>query len=209
MVARESSDIIPPRESDEDRSTGSGLDSRFEDGNTTLRGFALGLVLLGGTLSGMALMSEAGRERFGYAWLGGVMFVWSIVLGSLFFVALQHATRSVWSVVVRRVGEMAASPISIVAILFVPVLLIGGTDKIPLFALRKEEIMELLSESKRFYLNYAFFTGRTALYFFIWIVFGRYFVRKSLKQDEGDLTESGAKAMRKVSRPFLLIFGLT
>ena len=83
---------------------------------------AAALLLLGAILCLAAMFSEAHRIRLGHAYLWAFAFVWAVALGGLFFVGLQHLVRAVWSVVVRRVAEMLASSIWLVALLFLPVL---------------------------------------------------------------------------------------
>ena len=80
-----------------------------------LRTAAIALLLLGAVLCLAAVFTEAHRVRLGYAYLWAFAFVWTVALGALFFVGLQHLVRAVWSVVVRRVAEMFASSIWLVA----------------------------------------------------------------------------------------------
>ena len=60
-----------------------------------IRSVAILLILVGATFSGITLAAEDGPSRFGFTYLWGFSFIWAIVLGSLFFVALQHVTKSV------------------------------------------------------------------------------------------------------------------
>ena len=58
----------------------------------------------------LALVWMAMTGRFDLeSFVLGFVFAWSVVIGSLFFIGLQHATRSVWSVVLRRCAEMLAA----------------------------------------------------------------------------------------------------
>lgn len=173
---------------------------------------ALILILAGGILSLIALLGEGSRDRFGYAYLLGFTFCWSVVLGSLFFVALQHVTRSVWSVVLRRVAEMFAAPMWVVALFFVPIILFAFLhDQFSLFPWMNPEIVEgdHVLEGKTPYLNGWFFTLRAAVFFLIWIGYTTFYVRLSLRQDEGGTGESATLRMRKLSTIFMPIFALT
>ena len=60
---------------------------------------AWALTALGAALSVAAILNETARVRFAFGYLWGFTLIWTVVLGSLFFVALQHLTASVWSVV--------------------------------------------------------------------------------------------------------------
>ncbi|MDA1194185.1 MAG: quinol:cytochrome C oxidoreductase [Planctomycetota bacterium] len=171
----------------------------------------LGLLAVGGALSAWAFFDEDLRTRFGFGYMVGFTFAWAIVLGSLFFVALQHATASVWSVVLRRVAEMLASPMLILAVLYIPLLLVAllHPDS-TIFPWRNptSEMAEHAVHVKGSYLNETGFLVRTALFFSIWIFFTWFFVRGSLNQDGGrraDITER----LRKFSGPFIILFAFT
>ena len=178
---------------------------------STLKKVALLLIAVGGIMSLMAFLDEGGRTRAGYAYMLGFVFSWTIVLGSLFFVALQHVTRSVWSVVMRRVAEMLAAPMWLLAVLFIPLLVFALLNRdFGIFSwMRAEAANDYLIQKKAPYLDQTFFIFRTIAFFVIWIGFAWFFVGQSLRQDSG---ESGIKPtlrMRKLSGPFILLFGLT
>jgi hypothetical protein len=131
------------------------------------------------------------------------------VLGCLFFVCLHHVIGAVWSVVVRRVAEMFAWPMWLVAILFVPILIFCWSDAVPLFPWLRPDPGDTLLTQKSAYLNPGFFTLRAILFFCVWIAFSRYFVGRSLRQDhQPDLAVETVK-MRRLSGPFMPIFALT
>ncbi len=180
--------------------------------SSVLSRFAVGLLVLGVLLSAIALAGETNRTRFGFGYIWGFSFLWTIVLGSLFFVGLQHLTGSIWSVVVRRVAEMLAAPMWLVGILFLPVLLfVILPDSFHVFPWADADIVQAdhLLQEKRAYLNAPFFLVRAAAFFGLWILFTRYFVKTSLAQDHGQGGESATAAMRKWSAPFVLIFAIT
>ncbi|MDF1700634.1 MAG: quinol:cytochrome C oxidoreductase [Planctomycetota bacterium] len=168
-----------------------------------------GLLAFGAILSGIAFSQDG--NRFGFGYMIGFAFVWAIVLGSLFFVALQHATSSVWSVVLRRVGEMLASPMILLAILFIPLALTALLNpETTIFPWRNPttEMAEHAVHVKGSYLNESGFIIRTLLFFAIWIFFTWFFVSGSLKQDGGG-KESLTERMRRFSPIFLILFGFT
>ena len=177
-----------------------------------LRNAALALLALGALLSVLALVSEVHRVRLGFAYLWAFAFVWAVALGALFFVGLQHLVSAVWSIVVRRVAEMFAASIWLVALLFVPVLLyclsrIGGSVYPWLDA--DHVAHDTLLQEKQAYLNLPFFMVRAVVFFSLWIAFAVFFSRGSLKQDTGKGAPASSLRMRKLSAPFMLIFGLT
>ncbi|UCF32794.1 MAG: hypothetical protein JSV78_10720 [Phycisphaerales bacterium] len=173
---------------------------------------AVVLVVIGAALSLIALFGEANRERFGFAYLWGFTFLWSLALGALFFVGLQHLTHAVWSVVVRRVGELFAGSIALVAILFIPILVFCLLfEHFPLYPWLDHAHVEHdhLLQGKQPYLNLPFFVVRAVVFFIAWIAFAAFFVGRSLRQDAGEGGVQSTLRMRKVSAPFMIVFGLT
>ena len=175
------------------------------------KAIALALIAAGLLLTGMAWWTDDATGRTVFASLWAVTFVWSIVLGSLFFVALQHITHAVWSVVVRRVAEMLAAPMWLVAILFVPLLFTFFSDRPILYPWANAATVEHdpVLHAKQSYLNVPFFLIRTVAFFALWMAFAAYYVRTSLKQDRGEVGDEATLRMRQVSAPFMLIFALT
>jgi hypothetical protein len=181
-------------------------------GGGTLKGVALLLVAVGGVLSVVAWMADGGQQRFGFAYLLGFSFGWAIVIGSLFFVALQHVTNSVWSVVLRRAAEALASPMWLLALLFIPLLVVAlFNEQHSIFPwMRAAEVAESHQlQLKAPYLDRNFFIVRTAFFFALWIGFAWFFVRGSLRQDDGRAGVETTVRMRKISGPFIILFGLT
>jgi hypothetical protein len=82
------------------------------------------LILVGALLT--ALFAFWHHERFWSAYLVGFVYLLSISLGGVFFVAIQHTTRAGWSVVVRRVAEAIAYNMRFLWILFLPLLIAIG-----------------------------------------------------------------------------------
>ncbi|MDM8009070.1 MAG: quinol:cytochrome C oxidoreductase [Phycisphaerae bacterium] len=171
----------------------------------------MALVAAGAVLSVATLLTGQGAVRFGFAWLWAFTFVWGIVLGSLCFVGMQHLTHSIWSVVVRRVAEMLASPMWLTGVLFLPVLLLGClSNRFGLYPWLDRALVEQdhLLHAKRAYLNAPFFAVRAVVFFGLWMAFAAFFVRSSLRTDVGEGVER-TLAMRKWSVPFMLIFAIT
>ncbi len=173
---------------------------------------AMFLIALGLLLCAAALMSPVGRERFGFGYVWGYSLLWMVVLGSLFFVGLQHLTHSIWSVVIRRIAEAFAAPMGLTFLLFLPIVLfVVWPDTFPVFPWANAEEVQnnhLLHE-KAPYLNATFFMARAAAFFLIWVLFARYFVGRSLTQDRGEGGVAASVAMRKWAAPFVPIYAVT
>ena len=131
--------------------------------------------------------------------------------------ALQHITGSVWSVGMRRVAEMFAAPMWLMALLFIPLLVFALSNKdLGVFAwLRPDEAKAAhlpnthTLDAKAPYLNQNFFLIRTVLFFVIWAGFAAFYVRGSLKQDDGSAGPEKTSKMKAVSGPFMIIFAFT
>src|SRR5688572_19797144 len=78
-----------------------------------------------------ALLGWGDSAKLQRAYLVAFMYVLSIALGALWFVAIQHLTNAKWSVVVRRVAEILANNMVLVAVLSLGVvgpMLAGSSD---------------------------------------------------------------------------------
>ena len=62
-----------------------------------------------------------------FAYLVAYLFFFSLAMGALFFVVIQHATRAGWSVVVRRLAEVLSMGFPVLLVLFAPIAL-GAHD---------------------------------------------------------------------------------
>lgn len=199
MSESEATPLAPP--SGEGASRGAGL-----------RRVALIVTALGALLSVVAFLGDGGMQRYAYGYLLGFVFCWSMVLGSIFFVALQHVTGSVWSIVLRRIAEMFASPMWILGFLFIPLIGIAFyADNVGLFPWSRPELAEKIHGlgAKAPYLDTVGFMIRAAVFFVIWTLAARIFVRGSLKQDGGNGSEALSDRMRSISGPFIVLFGFS
>ena len=170
------------------------------------------LIAVGLLLIAIALPDAANRERLGFAYVMGFTFLWSVVLGSLFFVVLQHLTAAIWSVAIRRVAEMLAAPMWLLVPLVLPLLAFAiWPDTFQVFPWADASLVEhdAVLIQKRAYLNVPFFAIRAFVFIGLWVLFTRYFVGKSLKQDRGEGGAGATLAMRKVAAPFTIIFAAT
>ena len=90
------------------------------------RGRALVALLVAGSIAA-ALVSlsrwSADPRRWLYSYLVALIFAITISLGALAFLMLQHLTRAVWSIVLRRILENLTRPLPFLVLAFLPVAL--------------------------------------------------------------------------------------
>lgn len=194
-----------------------GSDSHHEqhDDKITIDGEAsrlsqIALGVGGVALAGAVLLGLGDLAKLQRAYLVAFMYVLSIALGALWFVAIQHLTNAKWSVVVRRVAEILANNMVLVGVLSLGVvvpMLLGSTD---LYAWLDHERVEHdhVLHHKAAYLNITFFTVRWLLYFGFWVWLGRRFYKMSVLQDK-DGGEGITKALQRTSAPAMIAFALT
>ncbi len=149
---------------------------------------------------------DDGLRRLGFSYLLNFAYFLSLSLGALFFVAVNHLSRASWSVVIRRLAEILAVNLVLLAVLALPILL--NLTKIYTWAAGDAHGHEELLAHKQSYLNPAFFTFRWALYFAIWCIYALYYWRRSLLQDQtGDPRLTIGMETR--SGPALALFAVT
>ncbi|MBU0741974.1 quinol:cytochrome C oxidoreductase [bacterium] len=150
--------------------------------------------------------ADDGMHHFMYAYLLNFMFLLSLSLGALWFVPLQHLTRSSWSTVIRRLAEIVSGTIPVLGLLAVPILL--NLDVIYPWADPAHAAGDPLMAHKLGFLSVKWFTFRVVLYFVIWTVLAYVFRRWSAKQDQsGDLSYTFRS--ERLGGPALLVYGLT
>lgn len=165
---------------------------------------ALGLSLILGLLNG-----DGGRHLL-HGYLVSYATLLTITLGALFFVALQHLVNAAWSVTVRRLAEIIAANMPLMAVLALPIVasLLAGSDALYPWNNAETVRANQLLANKQSYLNAPFFCIRLAVFFAAWCLLGRFFYSKSVKQDaSGDPGLSDS--MRGVSAPTMLIYAAT
>ena len=139
------------------------------------KGFKLGVgmaaVGLGLALVGLATTST---EQFYYSWLVAGMSFTTISLGCLFVVLIHHLTGAMWSTTIRRIAENVSSALPYMAVIMLPVILIGMHDLYHWShsgGLAETEITgDSILRGKMSYLNAIFFGIRAVGFFAIWIL---------------------------------------
>ncbi len=164
------------------------------------------IALVGGAFLGTTSLGG----KFGMSvYLTAYMYVFTIALGSLFFVLIQHLARAGWSVVVRRVAELMMVMLLPLALMFVPIgfsvwngSLYSWSD--PGYQAEHGVPAAVWAEKIR-WLNPQWFTFRALLYFGIWCATAWWYYSKSQRQDEtGEVTLT--ESMQARSGPAVILF---
>lgn len=159
------------------------------------------LLLLGGS-GVLASWFGAGPERFWANWILWFLFLFTLALGSLFLVALEHLVAARWSVPIRRLPErlstllLPLAPVALIALGAVPVLYPGA---------RPEALRNPLLAGKAFWLGLPFFSLRTALCLGLCLAALAVLVRGSLGQDSTKDPRFNVRA-RRFAPVFMAIF---
>ena len=146
----------------------------------------------------------AGPERFWANWVLWFVLLFTLGLGSLFIVALEHLVSAKWSVPVRRIPERLATlllpaiPVGLIALGAVPVLYPGS---------RPEAAHHPILAGKAFWLSLPFFSARTVFAFVLCVIALAVLVGGSLKQDVSRDPAFNFRA-RKFAPAFMAIFAL-
>jgi hypothetical protein len=172
-------------------------------------GLGAGIVCLAAAVTWGALIGDDMR-RFMHAYLLAFSYFLSFALGGLFFVLLHHLVGATWSVVVRRLAEIltGAFPVLFLLMLGLVIPLWLGHDSLYKWSDHEEVAQSHLLHAKEGYLNAPFFALRMLIYFTVWMALSRYYLKKSVEQDEtGDPVLS--RKMRTLSAPAMILFALT
>ena len=163
----------------------------------------LGAVALGAA-GVLGTYFAAGPERFWANWVLWFVLLFTLGLGSLFIVALEHLVSAKWSVPIRRIPERLATlllpaiPVGLIALGAVPVLYPGS---------RPEAAHHPILAGKAFWLSLPFFSVRTVFAFVLVVIALAVLVGGSLKQDVSKDPAFNFRA-RKFAPAFMAIFAL-
>jgi hypothetical protein len=177
----------------------------------------LGLV---GTIVGALTGDMVEGNRFWANLFTNGFFFFSVALGALFFLALQYATETAWSVMLKRVLEGVMSFIPIGAVVLVVVFLAGSLHGHHLFHWMDGSLYDKLLENgepnpnydaiiagKAAYLNQPFFWIRTLVYLTTFVLFARFFRKQSLLEDQVGGLDIHKKNYQR-SAVFLVLFAV-
>ncbi len=157
-----------------------------------------------GALGVVATYAAAGPERFWANWILWFVLMFTLGLGALFIVALEHLVSARWSVPIRRIPERLATlllpaiPVGLIALGAIPVLYPGA---------RPEAAHHPILAGKAFWLSLPFFSVRTLLAFGLCLLGLAVLVGGSLKQDTTKDPAFNFRA-RKFAPAFMAIFAL-
>src|SRR6056297_2710616 len=124
------------------------------DLNVTKSLFGVGIVGLLAT--GVGYFLE--HDQFFFSYLVSFTFFSGIALASLFFVMLQHLTRSEWSTALRRIPEAMSSNLWIWGLFVIPILL--GMHSLYHWTHPEAVASDPVLQGKEPYLNTSFFIIR-------------------------------------------------
>lgn len=176
----------------------------FEPARFAGLSFVLALVAAAGL--GLSLIGAfVWPLQFGYSWLFGFAFCFTLVAGCFFWILVHHATDSEWSVTIRRQEENIAALMPLLALFFIPVLIfrrhIYRWMTIPRGA-------EPALDEKHLYLNWHFFLVRAIIYFAFFIGAALLLKRLSTRQDK-DGNPAFTLRMRTLTFCSLPLFALS
>ncbi|MFO0617855.1 MAG: hypothetical protein U0414_35015 [Polyangiaceae bacterium] len=146
------------------------------------------------------------KERFGYSYLVGFIVTMTISVGALFFVVIQHLTKSSWSVAPRRTLEWISQGATALPALFIPLVALAPTiwNK----WMGPEALEDTLVKAKSAYLNKGFFFTRAAVFLLVWAALAHFFYKNSRDQDlTGDRKHS--TRLQTFAAPATALLGLS
>ncbi len=138
------------------------------------------LAIGAGVLSWSRWVSDPRRWLFSY--LTALTFLVTISIGALAWLMLQHLTRAVWSVVIRRLLENLARPLPLLAVGFIPLAL--NLRRIYSWADPSRVAADPALARKAAWLDPSFFNVRAAIYLVIWALISGLLARTSARQDQ-------------------------
>jgi len=143
-------------------------------------------------------------KQFSYSWLFAFGFFFTLCAGCFFWTIVHYATDAEWTVVVRRQLENISMLFAVLAVFFIPILLL------------RQHLYDWMSippgtepnlDSKRAYLNLNFFVIRAVFFLGFFIIASWALRRFSVRQDK-DGNPKFTIWLRKVSFASLPLFAL-
>jgi hypothetical protein len=144
--------------------------------------------------------------QFWQSYLLAYTFWLEVALGCLGLLMLHHVVGGRWSAAIRRVMEIGAQTLPLLAILFIP-LLLGLKTLYPWAQVDHMAESELL-QNKALYLNVPFFLARAAVYWLLWLGLSWFLTRWSRAQDQTGAPNLAIR-MRRLSTLGLILLVLS
>jgi hypothetical protein len=141
-----------------------------------------------------------------FTYLTSLVFVISIGIGTLAWLMLQHLSRAVWSVVIRRLMENLTRPLPWLALGFIPIAL--SLPQLYVWADPAQVAADPALARKASWLDPTFFNVRAAVYLALWAVLAGLLARISARQDQGQDDRANDR-MRAISSWGLPLLGVT
>jgi len=144
-------------------------------------------------------------RQFGFSWVFAFGFFFTLCVGCFFWTIVHYATDAEWTVVVRRQLENIAVLIGVLALFFIPILLL------------RHHLYEWMNippgkepnlDSKRAYLNLTWFVIRAVVFLGFFIIASNLLKSFSVRQDK-DGNPKFTIWLRKVSFVSLPLFALS
>lgn len=150
------------------------------------------------------------KSQFMHSYLTAYAWILSIGLGALWWVTLQHLVNAKWSTALRRIAEILAATMPLLALLSLPIVIptLMGDTTLYIWADSHKMHADHLLHKKAAYLNIGFFVVRLVIYFGFWSVLSRFMFKKSLEQDKTGAPEIRSK-LQGVSAPSMILLALT
>jgi hypothetical protein len=143
-------------------------------------------------------------KQLSFSWLFAFGFFFTLCAGCFFWIIVHYATDAEWTVVVRRQLENIAVLVAVLAVFFIPILLLRHhLYEWMNIAPGKEAALD----SKRTYLNLNFFILRAAFFLGFFIIASQLLRRFSVRQDK-DGNPQFTIRLRKVAFASLPLFAL-
>jgi len=160
-------------------------------------------LIIGALLTAIAFFVDP--ERATYASLIGFMFLISIGMGAMFFIAVEYISDVVWSVPFRRITEYMTNLLWIAPLFAIPTIINILSHGHMYHWVHPGNDVILLAKSS--YLNEGWFIIRTVGVLGVVFLFKLYMVSNSKKQDD-DNDQKYTKRNVIASAPFLAVFAI-
>jgi hypothetical protein len=151
-------------------------------------------------------------DHFFHSYLIAFLFVLGLSLGSLGLLMLQHLTGGHWGIMTRRPLESATRVLPVVAILFLPIAILGMNHLYSYSPPHKGWLgapgtgEDALSEMQKSYLTKNGFLVRAVVYFAIWLLLVFIFNRWSKEQDVNREDRALRRRMKMLAGPGIVLY---
>jgi hypothetical protein len=177
-----------------------------------------GVIGVGIVAAIIGIVQNSGTEQFTTRLFSNLLidgfFFFAIALGALFFLALQYATETGWSVAIKRVVEGVSSYVvvgaGVLLVIFLIITLMDGGHIYkwmdPAVTTKGDPHYDAIIANKSPFLTKWFFWMVTIIYMAVYIIFYRGFRKRSLQEDLEGGTKIHYKNFAKGAL-FLVLFG--